>query len=181
MLGVPFITKYRFQICHSLHPGQWMNCLMIVGDHNLLIFVISALRQGSHSTRQMDHWSNIGLFRWQLYYWLCLSHWHLGNPDLNGSRCTPPPIAKHTHTEAKKQSKATMNSVEMRCQYVLACLTFFPLNSGSSFLCRAPLLKHESHTFPSVGAESAVHMAQHHLLVCFLQCAVLGWQTKVFF
>lgn len=76
---VLFIATYRFLIRNSLHIGQWTNCLMIGDDNNLLIFVISALRQGSHSTKQMDHWSNIGLFRWQLYYRVCLSHWHSGN------------------------------------------------------------------------------------------------------
>ena len=77
--AVPFIATYRFLIRNSHHAGQWTNCLMIADDNNLLIFVISALKQSSHSTEQMDHWSNIGFFRWQLYYRVCLSHWHLGN------------------------------------------------------------------------------------------------------
>lgn len=128
---VLFIAKYRFPICHSLHAGQWTNCLMIVGDHNLLIFVISALRQGSHSTRQMDHWSNIGLFRWQLYYWVCLSHWHLGNSALNGSRWSPQPSAKHT--QRSHEAKITTDSPEIQCQYVL-CLTLLPIQSWPSYL-----------------------------------------------
>lgn len=125
---VLFIAKYRFPICHSLHTGRWSNCLMIVGDHNLLIFVNSALGQGSHSTRQMDHWSNIGLFRWQLCYWLCLSHWHLGNSVLNGSRWSPQPSAKHRQRshEAKITQQWTVSRYNAN---VYLCLSLLPIQS----------------------------------------------------
>lgn len=142
MAVVPFITKYRFPICHSLHTGPWTNYL-IVGNHNLLIFVTSALRRGSHSARQMDHWSNIGLFRWQLYYWVCLSRWHLGNSALNGSRCSPPPSAKHTHTE-KPSGKVRWQWTVWRynANMCLCVCPLFPLKSGSSFLCRTLPQRH---------------------------------------
>lgn len=125
---VPFIAKYRFLICHSLHTGRWTNCLMIVGDHNLLIFVNSALRQGSHSTRQMDHWSNIGLFRWQLCYWLCLSPWHLRNSALNGSRSSPQPSAKHRQRshEAKITQQRTVPRYNAN---VYLCLSLLSIQS----------------------------------------------------
>lgn len=139
---VPFIAKYRFPICHSLHTGQWTNCLMIVGDHNLLIFVIPALGQGSHSTRQMDHWSNIGLFRWQLCYWVCLSHWHLGNSALSGSRWSPQPSAKHT--QRSHEAKITQQWTVLRYNAnTYVCLSLLPIQSWPSWLCRtSPSMVH---------------------------------------
>lgn len=167
---VPFIAKYRFPICHSLHTGQWTNCLMIVGDHNLLIFVISVLRQGSHFTRQMDHWSNIGLFRWQLCYWVCLSHWHLGNSVLNGSRWSPPPSTKHT--EAKRQTEVNNEQYWDTMPICIHVWPFFPLNPGPSFLGRTSPSKvyipgTQSHNLLCVSSESRLDMAPHHIIYLF--------------
>lgn len=183
---VPFIAKYRFPICHSLHTGQWTNRLMIVGDHNLLIFVISALRRGSHSTRQMDHWSNIGLFRWQLCYWVCLSHWHLGNSALNGSRWCPPPSTKHT--QRSQEAKITQQRTVLRynSNMYLCVWPFFPPFYVELFSQRYTFQDTKSHTSLCVGAESVLDMVLHHIIsFIFSMCCLkltekLSFSLKVF-